>query len=90
MASQSVAFCVLYLVFFFWRNPNKRRVLTFFPKRKKMFKIKKKVKKNQTIFCRAKILQKRKSPQKEHFEHKAARIIQSTRTRAGVLGMRER
>ena len=45
--------------FLFLRNPNKRRVLTFFPKRKKMFKIKKKVKKNQTIFCRAKILQKR-------------------------------
>lgn len=55
-----------------------------------MFKKKKGEKKPNDFLSRKNSPKKRKSPQKEHFEHKAARIIQSTRTRAGVLGMRER
>ena len=75
-----------------------REKLTFFPKSEKEGVQKKGTKKpNDGFFvCRAKISpKKRKSPEKERFEHKAARIIiQSTCARArrgwGVSGMRER
>ena len=55
-----------------------------------MFKKKKGEKKPNDFLSRKNSPKKRKSPQKEHFEHKAARIIQSTRARAQGWGMRER
>lgn len=87
-----MAFCVLYLVFFFLEKPKQKKGVDIFSQKEEDVQNKKKGEKkpNDDFLSRKNSPKKRKSPQKEHFEHKAARIIQSTRARAGVLGMRER